>query len=123
MIPAFFKSQTEWHKWLAKNHASARECWVGFYKVKFKEKGISYKEALDEALAFGWIDAVRKSIDDDRWMIRFTPRKPRSIWSNVNTKRVNELKEQGLMQSSGLKVFALRDEKRSGVYSFERESA
>jgi uncharacterized protein YdeI (YjbR/CyaY-like superfamily) len=122
----FFKSQSEWRDWLEENHDQhdpTNELWVGFYKKSTGKAGITYKEALDEALCYGWIDGVRKSLDDDRWTIRFTPRKPRSIWSAVNLKRFAELRAEGRLHSAGLRIFEQRDPKRSGLYSFERSVA
>jgi uncharacterized protein YdeI (YjbR/CyaY-like superfamily) len=123
MKPTFFKSQAEFRKWLEKNHGQVSELWVGLQKTGSTQKGLVYKEALDEALCFGWIDGVRKSIDENRWMIRFTPRRPRSIWSAINIKRANELKALGLMKPPGLAAFDGRDEKRQKQYSYEREAA
>lgn len=121
--PRFFKSPSEWRDWLEENHGQTGELWVGFHKKSSEKGGITYKEALDEALCYGWIDGVRKSLDDDRWTIRFTPRKPRSIWSAVNLKRFAELRAEGRLHSSGLQVFEERDPTRSGLYSFERSAA
>lgn len=122
-IPAdaltFFKTQAAFRRWLEKRHDKASELWVGFYKVDSGKGGITYKQALDEALCFGWIDGVRKSIDDTQWTIRFTPRKPASIWSQVNIKRVDELIVLGAMAPSGLAAFGKRDAKRTMRYSFE----
>jgi uncharacterized protein YdeI (YjbR/CyaY-like superfamily) len=120
--PVFFKSQSEFHKWLKKNSKKESELFVGFYKVGSGKQSISYKEAVDEALCFGWIDGIRNSIDNKSYMNRFTPRKPRSNWSNVNIQRVKELIKSGKMQPEGLQAFEKRDEKRSGVYSFERKN-
>lgn len=120
--PSFFKNQSSFHKWLEKNHGKLNELTVGFYKVNSGKSSITYKEALDEALCFGWIDGIRKSIDEKSYTIRFTPRNPKSIWSAVNIKRVNELKDLRLMQPAGLKVFEERDVKKSNLYSFEREN-
>src|SRR5437899_2104521 len=120
--PEFFSSQSDWHEWLEYNHDKATEKWIGFYKTKSKIKGITYKEALDEALCYGWIDAVRKTIDDNRWTIRFTPRKKESIWSKVNIIRIEELIVEGRVQPSGLKVYNERDGKKSKMYSFEQET-
>jgi uncharacterized protein YdeI (YjbR/CyaY-like superfamily) len=119
MKPTFFKSQAEFRAWLEKNHDQVSELWVGLQKTGSTQKGLHYKQALDEALCFGWIDGLRKSIDESRWTIRFTPRKPRSIWSAVNIKRVGELKALGLIKPPGLKQFEGRDEKRAKLYSFE----
>jgi len=118
----YFRSQKEFHTWLAKNHAKETELWLGFYKVASGKKGITYKQALDEALCYGWIDAIRKSIDDESYTIRFTLRKPTSIWSMVNIKRVGELKEMGLIQPAGLVAFGKRKEEKSAVYSFEQKN-
>ena len=120
--PRFFKSQSEWRKWLEKNHAKATEQVVGFHKANSDEKGITYKEAVDEALAFGWIDAVRKG-GDLTWSIRFTPRKAKSIWSAVNIKRVAELKAEGRMHAAGLAAYEGRDLKLQKKYSFENPDA
>jgi uncharacterized protein YdeI (YjbR/CyaY-like superfamily) len=122
MKPTFFKSQAEFRKWLEKNHDQASELWVGLQKTGSAQKGLVYKEALDEALCFGWIDGVRKSIDESRWMIRFTPRKPRSIWSAINIKRAGELKALGQMKPPGLAAFEGRDGTREKQYSYEREA-
>jgi uncharacterized protein YdeI (YjbR/CyaY-like superfamily) len=123
MKPTFFKSQAEFRKWLEKNHDQVSELWVGLQKTGSAQKGLVYKEALDEALCFGWIDGVRKSIDASLWMIRFTPRKTRSIWSAINIERAGELKALGLMKPPGLAVFEGRDEKRQKQYSYEREAS
>src|SRR6185295_586130 len=113
MKPSFFTSQTKFRQWLEKNHDKKSELLVGFHKKASGKKSITYQEALDEALAFGWIDGVRRGIDDDSYTIRFTPRKLKSIWSLVNTKRVDELTKLGRMKPAGLKAFALRDPKRT----------
>jgi uncharacterized protein YdeI (YjbR/CyaY-like superfamily) len=115
----FFSTQSLFRQWLAKNHARSAELWVGFHKKNSGKKSISYAEALDEALCFGWIDGVRKSVDESSYTIRFTPRKSKSIWSRVNTKRAEELSKLGRMKPSGREAFALRDPQRSGIYSFE----
>jgi uncharacterized protein YdeI (YjbR/CyaY-like superfamily) len=119
----YFKSAAEFRTWLASNHDRAIELLLGFHKKSATAKGITYPEALDEALAFGWIDGVRRGVDAERYTIRFTPRKPRSIWSNVNVKRVGELIAAGRMSDPGLAAFAKRDAKRSGIYAYEREVA
>ncbi|MCC7451517.1 MAG: YdeI/OmpD-associated family protein [Anaerolineae bacterium] len=119
MDAAFFESQADFRHWLMSNHAAANELWVGFYKKDSGQTGITYAQALDEALCFGWIDGVRKRIDDNRFMNRFTPRKPRSIWSQVNTARAEELIRLGLMQPAGLKAFETRDQEKARQYSYE----
>jgi uncharacterized protein YdeI (YjbR/CyaY-like superfamily) len=120
MTPTFFDSPAAFRRWLAANHATAAVLWVGFYKKNSGRGGITYPQALDEALCFGWIDGVRKSVDAVSYTVRFTPRTPRSVWSTVNTKRVGELTKLGRMAPAGLKAFEARDRKRSGVYSFEQ---
>lgn len=119
----FFPSAAAWRDWLEENHDRAAELWVGFYKKSSEKGGITYKEALDEALCYGWIDGIRKSLDDERWTIRFTPRKPKSIWSAVNLKRFAELRAEGRLRPPGLRVFEQRDPEKSGLYSFERSVA
>ena len=98
--PRFFKTQAEWRAWLEKNHATANEMLVGFHKTKSDAKGITYKQAVDEALCFGWIDAVRRG-GDLTWTIRFTPRKAKSIWSQVNIRRIEELIAAGRRSRRG----------------------
>jgi len=119
---SFFKSPAEFRNWLKKHHAGEHELWVGFYKKDSGKPSITWPQSVDEALCFGWIDGLRKSIDDVSYMIRFTPRKPTSTWSAVNIRRVAELKEKGLMRPAGLKAFELRREYRSGIYSYEQRS-
>lgn len=121
MKPVFFKSAADFREWLDQHHADARELLVGFYRRESGRGGITYPEALDEALASGWIDGVRKRIDAEAYTIRFTPRKPGSIWSAVNIARVGELITRGLMKPSGLRVFRERDERKTRQYSYERE--
>jgi uncharacterized protein YdeI (YjbR/CyaY-like superfamily) len=116
----FFESGTAFRAWLDANHDRSREILVGFYKKASGRGGMTYQEALDEALAYGWIDGVRKSLDADRWTIRFTPRKAHSIWSNVNVKRMKELVALGRVTTAGLRAFEAREERRTGVYGYER---
>lgn len=120
MDPTYFETAADFRAWLRSNHDSARELLLGFYKKNSGRRGITYAEALDEALCFGWIDGIRKSIDDVSYMIRFTPRKPKSNWSQVNLKRAGELVELGRMQPAGLKAFQGRDLEKSRQYSFEQ---
>ncbi len=115
----FFRSAADLRRWLGRNHDKKTELWVGLYKKGSGKKGISYREAVDQALCFGWIDTTSKGIDDARYMQRFTPRKKGSIWSAVNIKRVGELTELRLMHPSGLKAFETRDPTKQGLYSFE----
>ena len=118
--PTFFKSPAEFRNWLNKHHDSAQELWVGFYKKDSAQPSITWPESVDEALCYGWIDGVRKSIDELSYKIRFTPRRPRSVWSAVNIKRVAELTKEGRMRPAGEKAFAVRLENRSGIYAYEQ---
>lgn len=120
MKATFFATPADFRRWLEKNHDEAPELLVGFYKKGSGKPSITWPESVDEALCFGWIDGVRRRIDDESYSIRFSPRRVRSIWSNVNTKRVAELTKQGRMHPSGVEAFKLRDPKRSGIYSFEQ---
>ncbi len=122
MKPKFFKSPSDLRKWFEAQHASAPELWVGFYKKDSGKASITWPQSVDEALRFGWIDGIRKSIDESSYKIRFTPRKSRSTWSAVNIKRARELVDQGLMRPAGLRAFTARTENRSGVYSYEQRS-
>lgn len=123
MEPTFFATPSEFRAWLEEHHHKAQELWVGFYKKSSGKPSITWPEAVDEALCHGWIDGVRKGIDDVSYTIRFTPRKPRSTWSAVNVKRARELASQGLMRPTGLKAFEERTEEKSGTYSYEQENA
>ena len=122
MTPRFFRNQAAFRRWLEKNHASSRELWVGMHKVSSGKGGLTYPEALEEALCFGWIDGVRRRVDEYSFVQRFTPRTPKSYWSAVNTRRALELTAAGRMHSSGLAAFERRD-KAPGRYSFERRTA
>lgn len=115
----YFKSAADFRTWLAANHASVTELWLGIYKKDSGKISITYAEALDEALCFGWIDGVRKRVDELSFMQRFTPRKPKSIWSLINIGHVKRLTKAGRMMPAGEQAFAARTAARSGVYSFE----
>jgi uncharacterized protein YdeI (YjbR/CyaY-like superfamily) len=119
---AFFQSASDFREWLASNHGKLHELWVGFYKKKSGKGGISYQEAVDEALCFGWIDGLKKAVDDVSYTHRFTPRKPKSFWSAVNIQRVAELKQRRRMTAPGLKAFVGRDERKAMQYSYERST-
>jgi uncharacterized protein YdeI (YjbR/CyaY-like superfamily) len=121
--PTFFRTPAEFRAWLEEHHRDAPELWVGFYKKGSGKPSITWPEAVDQALCFGWIDGVRKSIADDAYTNRFTPRKKRSTWSAVNVKRAQELTDLGLMHPAGLEAFAQRSEERSGIYSYEQRNA
>ena len=116
----FFRSQAQFRQWLAKNGTKQPELWVGFYKKDSGKGGLTYKEALDEALCYGWIDGVRKTLDGQSFVQRFTPRKAKSYWSAVNTKRATQLIEEKRMAPPGLKAFEARDANETARYSFER---
>jgi uncharacterized protein YdeI (YjbR/CyaY-like superfamily) len=120
--PTFFASPQEFYDWLEENHATADEVYVGFHKQHTGKRAMSWSEAVDQALCFGWIDGRVNKIDDDRYMQRFTPRKPSSNWSKVNVEKVARLIEDGRMRPAGLVAFEKRKGSRTGVYSFERES-
>lgn len=117
--PTYFDTPAAWRAWLEQHHASKSELLVGFYKRGSGRPSITWPESVDQALCFGWIDGVRRSVDDTRYTIRFTPRKSRSTWSNVNVNRVGELTKQGLVHAAGLAALAARDVKRSGIYAYE----
>ena len=119
MKPRFFSSPDLFRQWLERNHDSQTELLIGFHKKASGKKSVTYAEALDEALCFGWIDGVRKNLDETSYTIRFTPRKPRSIWSNVNVNHVERLTKEGRMQPPGLEAYNRRDPKRTGIYAFE----
>ena len=119
MTPRFFTNADAFRRWLVKNHAAIDALWVGFHKKATGKPSITYPEAVDQALCFGWIDGLRKQVDDDSYMIRFTPRRKRSIWSAVNLRRFAALREQGLVEKPGLEKFERRDPARTNQYSFE----
>jgi len=120
MEPIFFKSPQEFYDWLEEHHESESEVYVGMYKKHTGKRAMSWSEAVDQALCFGWIDGRANAIDEDRYMQRFTPRRPRSNWSKINIAKVARLTEAGLMRPAGLKAFEARTEDGSGVYSFEQ---
>ena len=124
MEPVFFATPADFRRWLGKHHRSAAELLVGFYKKGSGRPSITWPESVDEALCFGWIDGVRRSLDDESYTIRFTPRRPGSNWSLINIRKVEALIRDGRMKPAGLEAFNARDEAKSGVYSFEqRENA
>ena len=117
--PRFFATQNDFRSWLKKYHNKKSELLVGFYKVGSGKPSMTWSESVDQALCFGWIDGVRKRIDDDSYSIRFTPRRSKSVWSAINIKKIEELSANGSMHASGLEAFKKRDEKRSAIYSYE----
>lgn len=116
----YFASPAEFRAWLHEHHETATELHVGYYKKGTGKPSMTWPESVDQALCYGWIDGIRRTVDEERYKIRFTPRKARSTWSNVNINRVNELTAQGLMQPAGLKAFEKREGERSGIYAFEQ---
>lgn len=117
--PTYFKSAEAFRAWLKTYHVNVTELWIGFYKKDSGKGGITYAKALDEALCFGWIDGIRKRVDELRFAQRFTPRKPTSVWSRINVGHVKRLTKSGRMKPAGLKAFAARSAAKTGVYSFE----
>jgi uncharacterized protein YdeI (YjbR/CyaY-like superfamily) len=120
MDPIYFDSPALFRQWLARNSRRARELWVGYYKAGTAKQSMRWPESVDQALCFGWIDGIRRRIDADRYTIRFTPRKSRSVWSLVNTKRLKALTEQGLVKPAGREACESRRPSQSGVYSYEQ---
>lgn len=119
MTPLFFVEPAEFRKWLVTNHQTESELLVGYYKVGTKKPSMSWSESVDEALCFGWIDGIRKSIDNESYCNRFTPRNPKSNWSAINIKKVEELIRLGKMAPAGLAAYERRSEARSAIYSYE----
>jgi uncharacterized protein YdeI (YjbR/CyaY-like superfamily) len=115
-----FPTTAAFRAWLEKNHDKVPELLVGFYKKGSGRPSVTYPEALDEALCFGWIDGVRKSVDDETYTVRFTPRRAKSYWSAVNTKKYAALEARGLVRPAGQAAFERRDTKAAGRYSFEQ---
>lgn len=122
MDPTYFTSPAEFRAWLQKHHRTAREHWVGFYKRGSGKPSMTWPESVAVALCFGWIDGVRKSVDAIAYTIRFTPRKPGSIWSSINVRHIQELTAPGVVQPAGLEAFARRSEAKSGIYVYENRS-
>ena len=121
--PKFFATPAGFRRWLASRHAKATELWVGFWKKDSGRKGMTYEEAVDEALCYGWIDGLTKRHDERSYKQRFSPRKPTSVWSAINIGKVERLKAAGRMAKPGLEAFEKRDPKRTSVYSFENRDA
>jgi uncharacterized protein YdeI (YjbR/CyaY-like superfamily) len=117
--PVFFASTDEFRTWLEDHHATCTELVVGFHKKATGKPTLTWSESVDQALCFGWIDGVRRSLGPDAYTIRFTPRKARSTWSNINVSKVERLIELELMRPAGLSVFERRNPETTGVYSFE----
>jgi uncharacterized protein YdeI (YjbR/CyaY-like superfamily) len=120
--PKFFRTSRDFESWLEKNHTTSTELWVGFYKRDSGKPSITWPDSVDQALCFGWIDGIRKRVDEISYQIRFTPRRHGSIWSAINIKRAEELAKQERMRPAGLKAFAARIDNRSGIYSYEQRT-
>ena len=123
MKPCFFPTSEHFREWLKRNHDKEDVLLVGFYKRQSGRPSMTWSESVDAALCFGWIDGVRKGVDDLSYTIRFSRRRPRSIWSAINIAKVKELIKQGLMHPAGLASWEKRDEKKSAIYSYERATA
>jgi uncharacterized protein YdeI (YjbR/CyaY-like superfamily) len=121
--PTFFATPQEFRAWLEENHETATELLVGFHKKGSGKPSITWPESVEQALCFGWIDGVRRSLGDESYTIRFTPRKPSSTWSRVNLDKVEELKRRGLMLPGGLRAYDERREGKTGIYSYEQREA
>jgi uncharacterized protein YdeI (YjbR/CyaY-like superfamily) len=119
--PNYFKTPAAFRAWLEKHHATAKELLVGFHKIDSGLPSMTWPQSVDEALCFGWIDGVRRRVDEQRYSIRFTPRKPGSIWSAVNIRKMEILQAQGLVLAAGLAAFAKRSETKSAIYAFEQK--
>jgi uncharacterized protein YdeI (YjbR/CyaY-like superfamily) len=119
----FFRTPADLRRWFDKNHQTAELLWAGFLKKETGRPSITWQESVDEALSVGWIDGIRKRIDEERYKIRFTPRRPGSIWSAINIARVAVLKKEGRMRPAGLEAFSKKRENKSGIYSYEQRPA
>ena len=118
--PRFFATPEAWRAWLAKHHAAADVLWVGFRRVGTGQASITWPQSVDEALCFGWIDGVRKRLDETSYVIRFTPRRTTSTWSAVNVRRMAELEREGRVAEAGRRAFAARREARTAIYTYEK---
>lgn len=119
MTPTYFATQQDFRNWLERNHDQETELLVGFYKVASGNPSITWPQSVDQALCFGWIDGIRKTVDSESYCIRFTPRKPKSTWSAINIRKVEEMNKLGLMLPAGLAAFEKRNEQKSAIYSYE----
>jgi uncharacterized protein YdeI (YjbR/CyaY-like superfamily) len=123
MDPTFFPTPSDFRQWLEENHDKKKELWVGYYRKSTKIPSINWPQSVREALCYGWIDGLRKSIDEKSYKIRFTPRRRNSHWSQVNLKMVDELIKNGKMQPAGLKIYQKRNPAKEQQFSYEREAA
>ncbi|MHC1706557.1 MAG: YdeI family protein [Bacteroidales bacterium] len=118
----FFENQLQFREWLENHYDKETELIVGYYKIDSGKPSMTWSESVDQALCFGWIDGIRKSIDRESYCIRFTPRRNTSNWSAINIKKVEDLTKAGLMKPSGLKAFSLKKDNKSGIYSYENDT-
>lgn len=116
----FFTGALEWRNWLDEHHRKEAILWVGFYKKNSSKRSMTWPESVDEALCYGWIDGIRKSIDENSYKIRFTPRKAGSVWSSVNISRMEELEKLGLIKNAGREAYQKRKEAQSEIYAYEQ---
>lgn len=121
MNPKFFLTQSEFRQWLEENHDKETELIVGFYRINSNKPTMTWSEAVDQALCFGWIDGVRRKIDEESYSNRFTPRRPNSNWSAVNIKKIEELTAKGLIKPAGIAAFEKRKEEKSAIYAYENK--
>ena len=121
MTLTYFATQQDFRNWLENNHEKESELLVGFYKVGTGKPSLTWPQSVDQALCFGWIDGIRKSVDEESYCIRFTPRKPRSTWSAINIRKVEEMIKLGLVHPAGLAAFEKRNDLKSGIYSYENK--
>ncbi len=119
MSLVFFPTEKDLRKWFEKNHKKEKELFVGYYKVSTSKPSITWSQSVDEALCFGWIDGIRRSVDEESYCIRFTPRNPKSNWSAINIKKVEALIKLCLMKPEGLAAFSYRKEEKSKIYAYE----
>ncbi|MEO9483605.1 MAG: YdeI/OmpD-associated family protein [Ekhidna sp.] len=121
-MATFFSTPDHFRKWLEENHEQESELWVGYYKKATGRPSITWPESVDQALCFGWIDGIRKRLDDESYQIRFTPRKPNSHWSNVNIRKIKNLKKENLLMPAGIASYKMRNPENSGKASFEQKN-
>ena len=119
----FFATPNDFRNWLAENYDQHTELWVGYYKKSTKKASITWPESVDQALCYGWIDGIRKSVDEESYKIRFTPRRPNSVWSAVNLKKMKELIAEGLMEKPGLEIYEKRKAEKEQIYAYEQKQA
>lgn len=121
MTPKFFPTQEDFRRWLEENHDKETEIIVGYYNIKSGRGGMNWSESVDQALCFGWIDGVRRKIDEESYCNRFTPRRAGSNWSAINIAKIEELTKKGLMKPAGIAAFEKRSEMKSAIYAYENE--